>query len=152
MYVVHEGHVRCRGWLLGVGDGDDSQDVVPEVAQAGQPVDACLPLPGLGVAGGGADWGVGHVGLVVAVAAIIFHPAWHGVSHKVSPPVDGGHPNSAPREGRALAVRGGERGAVVSGDVEKGVEEKVSNALPQGGRLDQGGRRDAFGGAGGVEA
>ena len=43
-------------------------------------------------------------------------------------------------------------GAVVSGDVEEGVEEEVSDAFPQGGRLDQGGRPDALGGAGGVEA
>ena len=54
--------------------------------------------------------------------------------------------------GRALAVWGGEWGAVVSGDVEEGVEEQVSDAFPQGGRLDQGGRPDAPGGAGGVEA
>ena len=49
--------------------------------------------------------------------------------------------------GRALAVRGGERAALVSGDAEEGVEEEVSDALPQGGRLDEGGRPDAFGGA-----
>ena len=36
--------------------------------------------------------------------------------------------------------------------MEGGVEESVSDAFPQGGRLDQGGRRDALGGAGGVEA
>ena len=152
VYVVHEGHVRGGGWLLVVGGGDVSRDVVPEVAQGGHPVDPCLPFPRLGVAGGGAGWGVGHVGLVVAGAALGVHPPRHGVSDKVSPLVDGGHPDSAPRGGRALAVRGGERGAVVSGDVEEGVEEEVSDALPQGGRLDQGGRPDALGGAGGVEA
>ena len=70
----------------------------------------------------------------------------------MSPPVDGGHPDLVPRGGRALAVWGGEWGAVVSGDVEEGVEEEVSDAFPQGGRLDQGGRPDAAGGAGGVEA
>ena len=70
----------------------------------------------------------------------------------MSPPVDGGHPDSVPRGGRALAVWGGEWGAVVSGDVEEGVEEEVSDALPQGGRLDQGGPPDALGGAGGAEA
>ena len=43
-------------------------------------------------------------------------------------------------------------GAVVSGDVEEGVEEEVSDAFPQGGRLDQGGRPDALGGARGPEA
>ena len=40
----------------------------------------------------------------------------------------------------------------MSGDVEEGVEEEVSDALPQGGRLDQGDRPDALCGAGGVEA
>ena len=68
------------------------------------------------------------------------------------PPVDGGHPDPAPRGGRALAVWGGALGAVVSGDVEEGVEEKVSDAIPKGGRLDQGGRPDAGAGSGGAEA
>ena len=76
----------------------------------------------------------------------------HGVSDKVSPPVDGGHLDWAPRGGRALAVRDGERGTVVSGDVEEGVEEEVSNALSQVRRLDQGGRPDALVGPGGMEA
>ena len=40
----------------------------------------------------------------------------------------------------------------MSGDVEEGVEEEVSAAFLQGGRLDQGDRLDALGGAGGVEA
>ena len=40
----------------------------------------------------------------------------------------------------------------MSGDVEEGVEEEVSDVFPQGGRLDQDGRSDALGGAGGVEA
>ena len=70
----------------------------------------------------------------------------------MSPPVDGGHPDPAPREGRALAVRGAAWGAGVSGDVEEGVEEEVSDAFPQDGRLDQGGRPDAGAGAGGAEA
>ena len=34
----------------------------------------------------------------------------------------------------------------------EGVKEDVSDAFPQGGRLDQGCRPDALGGAGGVEA
>ena len=70
----------------------------------------------------------------------------------MSPPVDGGPADAVPRGGRALAVWGGEWGAVVSGDVEEGVEEEVSDAFPQGGRLDKRGRPDALGGAGGVEA
>ena len=36
--------------------------------------------------------------------------------------------------------------------MEEGFEEEVSDALPQGGRLDQAGRLDALGGARGVEA
>ena len=39
----------------------------------------------------------------------------------------------------------------MSGDVEEGVEEEVSDAFPQGGSLDQGDRLDALGGAGGLE-
>ena len=70
----------------------------------------------------------------------------------MSPCVEGGHRDSVPRGGRAFAVRGGEWGAVVSGDVEEGVEEGVSDALPQGGRLDGGGRPNVLGGAGGAEA
>ena len=66
--------------------------------------------------------------------------------------------DSVPSRQRALAVWGGEWGAIVSGNVEEGVEEEVSDAFPQGGRLDQDGRldqvgrQDAVGGAGGVEA
>ena len=70
----------------------------------------------------------------------------------MSPPVDEGHPDSVPRGGRALALWGGEWGAVVSGDMEEGVEEKVSDAFPQGYRLGQGDGPDVLGGAGGVEA
>ena len=152
VYVVHEGHVRGGGWLLVVGGWDVSRDVVPEDAQGGHLVDPCLPFPLLGVARGGVGSGVGHVGLVVASAAPGVHPPQHGLSDKVSPPVDGGHPNRAPRGGRAVAVRGGKPGAVVSGDAEEGIKDEVSDALPQGGRLDQGGSLDDLGGAGGVEA
>ena len=53
--------------------------------------------------------------------------------------------------GRAFAVGGGERGALVSGDVEEGVEEEISDAFAQGGRLDKGGRPDGLAGARGVE-
>ena len=84
---------------------------------------------------------------MVAGAALCVHTPRHAVSDNGSPPVEGGHPDSAPRQGRALAVRGGERAAVVSGDVEEGVEEEVSDALPQSGRLDPGGRPEALGGA-----
>ena len=40
----------------------------------------------------------------------------------------------------------------MSGGVEQGVEAEVSDAFPQGGRLHQGDRPDALGGAGGLEA
>ena len=73
MPIVHEGHVRGGGWLLVVIGGDVPRDVVPEVAQGGHPGDPCFPLPLLGVAGGGAGWGLGHVGLLVAGAALGVH-------------------------------------------------------------------------------
>ena len=59
--------------------------------------------------------GMGHVGLAVAGAARGGHPLRLGLSNKVSPPVNGGHPDAVPWRGRAFAVRGGERGALVSG-------------------------------------
>ena len=52
-----------------------------------------------------------------------------------------------PRPGRAFAVGGGKGGSLVSGDVGEGVEEEISDAFPHGGRLDEGGRPDALGGA-----
>ena len=55
----------------------------------------------------GGGWGVGHVGLAVAGAAPGAVPLRHGVSDQVSPPVDGGHPDPAPRGGGALGVWGG---------------------------------------------
>ena len=149
--IVHQGHVRGGGWLLLVGGGDVPRDVVPEVAQGGHPGYPCFPLPLFGAVRGGVGWGTGHVGLVVAGAALGVHPPRHRVSDQVSPPVDGGRPDPAPRGGRALAVWGGAWGALVSGDVEEGVKEEVSDAFPQGGRLDQGGRPDGGAGAGGAE-
>ena len=83
VYVAHEGHVRGGGWLRFVGAGDVSRDVVPEVAHGGHPVDPCLPLPRLGVAGG-------HVGLMVAGVALDVRPPRHG------------NPDLASRGGRAL--------------------------------------------------
>ena len=56
-----------------------------------------------------------------------------------------------PFGGRALDVRGGKRGVLVSGNVEEIVEEEVSDALPQGGHLDEGARPDVLGGARVVE-
>ena len=150
--VVHEGHVRGGGWLLAAGDGDVAWDMVLEVAQEGWVVDPRRPFPRHGVGRGGAGWGVGDVGLVVAGVALSVHPPQLGVSIKVWPQVDGGHPDAAPFGGLALAVRDGERGALVSGDAEEGVEGEVSDALPQGGRLDEGGRPDVLAGARGLEA
>ena len=78
--IVHEGHVRGGGWLPVVGGGDVPRDVVPEVAQGGHPRYPCFPLPLFGVVGAGAGWGVGHVGLAVAGAALGAVPLRHGVS------------------------------------------------------------------------
>ena len=68
--IVHEGHVRGGGWLLVVGGGDVPRDLVREVAQGGHPGYPCFPLPLFGVVGGCVEWGVGHVGLAVAGAAL----------------------------------------------------------------------------------
>ena len=80
LQIVHGGYVRRGGWLLVVGGGDVPRDVVPEVAQGGHPGNACFPFPLFGVAGGGAGWGGGHIGLIIAGAALGLHPPWHGVS------------------------------------------------------------------------
>ena len=81
VYVVHEGNIRGEGWLLVVGGGDFPRDVVTEVAQAGHPGNPCFPFPLFGVPGGGAAWGVGHVGLVVPGAALGVQPPRHGLSN-----------------------------------------------------------------------
>ena len=78
--IVHESHVRGVGWLPVVGGGNVPQDVVPEVAQGGHPGYPCFPLPLFVVVGGGAGWGVGHVGLAVAGAALGAVPLRHRVS------------------------------------------------------------------------
>ena len=96
VFVVHEGHVRGGGRLLVVGGGDVARDMVPEVAQGGHAVDRRPPFPRLGVSCGGGRWGVGHVGLAVAGAALGGHPLRPGVSNKVSPPVNGSHPHAVP--------------------------------------------------------
>ena len=51
---------------------------------------------------------------------------------------------------RAFAVGNGKQGALVSGDVEEGVDQEVSDPLAQGGCLDKGGRTDGLGGAQGA--
>ena len=63
-----------------------------------------------------------------------------------------GAPRFGPPWGAAHAVLCGEWGAVVSGDVEEGVEKEVLDAFPQGGCQEQGGRPDALAGVGGAEA
>ena len=78
--IVHESHVRGGGWLPVVGGGDVPRDVVLEVAQVGHPAYPCFPLRLLGVVGGGAGWGLGHVWLAVAGAALGAVPLRHGVS------------------------------------------------------------------------
>ena len=78
--IVHEGHVRGGGWLLVVRGGDVPRDVVLEVAQGGHAGYPCFLLPLFGVAGGGAGWGVSHVRLAVAGAALGVHLLRHGLS------------------------------------------------------------------------
>ena len=120
------------GWLLVVGSGNVARDVIPEVAKGGHTINPRPSFPVHDVGWGGAGWGVGNVGLVVAGAALGCHLPRLGISDKLSPPVDGGHPDTVSSGGRALAIRRGERRALVSGDVEEGVEEEVSNAAPLG--------------------
>ena len=74
-----------------------------------------------------------------------------GVSDKVLPPVDRGHPDAVSWGEQAFDFRGGERGALVSGDVEEGVEEEVLDALVQGRRLHEGGCLDGLGDARGAD-
>ena len=81
VHIVHESHVRGGGWLSVVRGGDVPRDVVPQVAQGNHPGYQCFLLPLFGVAGGGAGWGVGHVGLAVAGAALGVLPLRHGVSN-----------------------------------------------------------------------
>ena len=98
--IVHEGHVRGWGWLLVVGAGDVARDVVPEVAKGGHTVNPRPSSPVHYVGWGGARWGLGNVGLVVATAALGGHLPRLGISDKLSPPVDGGHPETVPFGGR----------------------------------------------------
>ena len=123
VFVVFGVHVRAGGWLLVVGSGDVTRDVIPQIAQGGHRVDPRRPFPPLGVGRISARWGVGHLGLVVAGAAPGGHLLGLGASHKVLPPVDGGHHGAFAKGGQAFSVRGGERGALVSGDVDQAVEE-----------------------------
>ena len=140
MYVERAG---C--WLSGVETSPGTWSLkLPREAIWSTPVSLSHARVSLGVALG-AGW-------AMLGAALGVHLPRHGVSDKVSPQVNGGHPDLAPRGGRALAVRGGKGGTVVSGDVEQGVLDEVSDALPPGGCLDRGGRLDTVGGARGVEA
>ena len=62
-----------------------------------------------------------------------------------------GAPGSGSPWGAGSRRQSRQRAAVVSGSVEEDVEEEVTHTLPQGGRVDQGGRPDALCGAGCVE-
>ena len=99
------------------------------------------------LAGGGPGWGEGHVGLAVADAARTGHPIRLRLSDKVPPLVGGGHSDAVSWGGRAFAVGAGERGPLLSADVEQGVAEEDSDALALGGRLDKGGRSNGLCGA-----
>ena len=105
--------------------------MVPEVAQGGHAVNPGPPVPSHGVGLGGAGWGLGDVGLAKAGAARGGHPLGLGVSHKVPPPGDQGHPDAVSWGGRAFAVGAGERGALVSGDVEEGSKSKSRTPRPR---------------------
>ena len=145
--VVHEDHVRGGGRLAVGGGRDVGMDVVPEVAQGGHAVDPRPPSPCHGVGWVGAGRVVGHGGLVFADVAHRGHTLGLGISDKVPPPVERGHPDAVSWGGQAFAVGGGEQEALVSGDVEEGVEEEVLVALAQGGRLHEGGCPEGLGGA-----
>ena len=107
--IVHEGHVRGGGLLLLVGGGDVPRDVVPEVAQGGHPGYPCFPLPFFGAVGGGAGWGLGHVGLVVAGAALGVHPHGTGCPTRCRPQSMGGTQIQVPGGG-GLSPSGVARG------------------------------------------
>ena len=92
VFVVHEGHVRGGGRLAGVRGWDVGLDVLPEVAQGGYAVNLRPPFPRHGSGRGGSGWGTGHVGHAVGGEACGCRPLQLGVSNKVRPPVDGGHP------------------------------------------------------------
>ena len=112
--------------------------------------DQCSPFLCHGVFWG-AGLEVGHVGLAVASAACRRQPVRLGVSDKVPHPVNGGHPEAVSWGGRSFAMGGGERGGLVSGNVEEGLEEEVSDAWAQSGGLDKSGSPDGLGGDGGAD-
>ena len=66
----------CRSSGVGMSPGTWCRKLL----KGGHPGYQCFPLPLFGVVGGGAGWGVGHVGLVVASAALGVHLPRHGVS------------------------------------------------------------------------
>ena len=125
--VVHEGHGRGGGRLAVGGVGDFGLDVVPEIVQGGHTVDPRPPFPCHGGSWGVVGWVLGHVRLAAAGAACGSYPLLLGVSNKLLPPVDGQHPD---------AVSFGGWGVFVSGSVDEGIEEEISDAFAQGGRLD----------------
>ena len=74
-----------------------------------------------------------------------------GVPDKVSPLVGEGHQDAVSWGGRTFAVRGGERGALVLGNVEEGVEEEILHAFTQCGHLVERGLPAQLAGARGGE-
>ena len=61
VHAVHEGHVREGSWLLVVGARNIARNVVPEVAQGGNPVSLSHVLVSMGWRGvrGGPCWARG---------------------------------------------------------------------------------------------
>ena len=66
----------CRSSGVGMSPGTCCRKLLREAIRATQ----AFSLPLFGVVGGGAGWGMGHVGLAVAGAALGAVPLRHGVS------------------------------------------------------------------------
>ena len=108
--IVHESHVRGGGWLTVVGGGDVPRAVVQEVAQGGHPGYPCFPLAHFGVVRGGAGWGLGHVGLAVAMRPWVLSRCGTGCPTRCRPQSMGGTQIRLPVGGRlspSAVARGG---------------------------------------------
>ena len=92
--VVPKGYVRGVGQLAVGGVRDVGVDVVPEIVQGGHTVDPRPPFPCHGRSWGDVGWGLGHVRVVVAGAALGSYLLLWGVPNKLLPPVDGQHPDA----------------------------------------------------------
>ena len=121
--------------------------MVPEDTQGGYAVGQCPPIPCHNFGWRDVWWGLGHVGLAPVDAGCAGYALQLGVLYKVPPPIDAADPDAVSGWGWALAVEGGKRGLLVSGDVEEGFEEEIPDAFSQGGRLTEGGCPEGLPGA-----